>query len=82
MITFLATASGISLLGLGSAFWGIVIGFFAYMVLNKVGLNKMRLNKSELNKAGNGVANEVANEVANKVANKATKQDKESKHDR
>ena len=34
MITFLATASGMSLLGLGSAFWGIVIGFFAYWVLS------------------------------------------------
>lgn len=40
MITFLATASGMSLLGLGSAFWGIVIGFFAYMVLNKFEINK------------------------------------------
>lgn len=35
MITFLATASGMSFLGLGSAFWGIVIGSFAYLVLNK-----------------------------------------------
>lgn len=35
MITFLATASGMSFLGLGSAFWGIVIGSFAYFVLNK-----------------------------------------------
>jgi benzoate membrane transport protein len=40
MITFLATASGLTLLGLGSAFWGIVIGFFAYMVLNKVAFKK------------------------------------------
>jgi benzoate membrane transport protein len=35
MITFLATASGMSLLGLGSAFWGVVIGSLAYLVLNK-----------------------------------------------
>jgi len=35
MITFLATASGMSFLGLGSAFWGIVIGSFAYLILNK-----------------------------------------------
>ncbi|EEG08424.1 benzoate/H(+) symporter BenE family transporter [Pseudogulbenkiania ferrooxidans] len=35
MITFLATASGMSFLGLGSAFWGVVIGCIAYLVLNK-----------------------------------------------
>ncbi|CAM2179097.1 benzoate/H(+) symporter BenE family transporter [Burkholderia orbicola] len=36
MITFLATASGMTWLGLGSAFWGIVIGSAAYAVLNRV----------------------------------------------
>ncbi|TCW82998.1 benzoate transporter [Burkholderia sp. SRS-46] len=36
VITFLATASGMTWLGLGSAFWGIVIGSLAYAVLNKV----------------------------------------------
>lgn len=35
IITFLATASNMSFLGLGSAFWGVVIGGFAYLVLNK-----------------------------------------------
>ena len=35
VITFLATASGMSFLGLCSAFWGVVIGGFAYLVLNK-----------------------------------------------
>ena len=35
MITFLATASGMSFLGLGSAFWGVVIGSAAYLVLHK-----------------------------------------------
>ncbi|WP_201326615.1 benzoate/H(+) symporter BenE family transporter, partial [Burkholderia sp. E168m23] len=35
MITFLATASGMTWLGLGSAFWGIVIGSAAYAVLNR-----------------------------------------------
>jgi benzoate membrane transport protein len=35
IITFLATASGMSFMGLGSAFWGVVIGGFAYLVLNK-----------------------------------------------
>jgi benzoate membrane transport protein len=35
MITFLATASGMSFLGLGSAFWGVVIGSAAYLALHK-----------------------------------------------
>lgn len=35
VIAFLATASGMSFLGLGSAFWGIVIGMIAYCVLHK-----------------------------------------------
>lgn len=35
VITFLATASGMSFLGLGSAFWGILIGLFAYFVLQR-----------------------------------------------
>jgi benzoate membrane transport protein len=34
VITFLATASGMSFLGLGSAFWGIVIGMLAYWMLH------------------------------------------------
>lgn len=29
IVTFLATASGLSLLGIGSAFWGLTAGFFA-----------------------------------------------------
>lgn len=33
LITFLATASGMTLFGLSSAFWGIVIGIGAYRVL-------------------------------------------------
>ena len=35
VITFLATASGVSFLGLGSAFWGVVIGAVAYNVLHR-----------------------------------------------
>lgn len=35
IITFLATASGMSFLGLGSAFWGVVIGLVAYLVLHR-----------------------------------------------
>ena len=34
VITFLATASGMSFLGLGSAFWGIVIGMLAWVILH------------------------------------------------
>jgi benzoate membrane transport protein len=29
ILTFLATASGLAAFGLGSAFWGLVIGFLA-----------------------------------------------------
>jgi len=34
IITFLATASGMSFLGLGAAFWGVVIGMLAWWVLH------------------------------------------------
>ncbi|UVL27654.1 benzoate/H(+) symporter BenE family transporter [Pseudomonas donghuensis] len=34
LITFLAAAANISLLGIGGAFWGLVIGLGAYAVLN------------------------------------------------
>ncbi|HSH44184.1 MAG TPA: benzoate/H(+) symporter BenE family transporter [Arenicellales bacterium] len=34
VITFIATASNVSLMGLSSAFWGIVIGLAAYLVLD------------------------------------------------
>lgn len=34
LVTFVATASGMSFLGLGSAFWGIVIGMAAYALLH------------------------------------------------
>ncbi|SFQ09370.1 benzoate membrane transport protein [Geopseudomonas sagittaria] len=37
MITFLATASGMSFFGLGSAFWGVVLGSLAYLILHKSG---------------------------------------------
>jgi benzoate membrane transport protein len=35
LVSFVATASGMSFLGLGSAFWGIVIGMAAYLVLHR-----------------------------------------------
>ncbi|WP_374005192.1 benzoate/H(+) symporter BenE family transporter [Delftia lacustris] len=34
LITFLAAAANISMLGIGGAFWGLVIGLVAYAVLN------------------------------------------------
>jgi benzoate membrane transport protein len=34
LITFLAAAANITLLGIGGAFWGLVIGLIAYAVLN------------------------------------------------
>ena len=34
LITFLASAANISLLGIGGAFWGLVIGLVAYVCLN------------------------------------------------
>jgi benzoate membrane transport protein len=33
LVTFLVTASGVSLLGIGSAFWGLVAGLAAHLVL-------------------------------------------------
>ena len=40
LITFVVTASGMSLFGLSSAFWGVVIGYFCYLVLNGSGGRK------------------------------------------
>lgn len=36
LITFLATVSGMKLLGLGSVFWGIVIGMVSYVILHAI----------------------------------------------
>ena len=35
VITFLVTASGMSFLGLGAAFWGLMIGGLSYLLLHK-----------------------------------------------
>ena len=35
LITFIVTASGLSLYGLSSAFWGVVIGYGCFLVLNR-----------------------------------------------
>jgi len=34
VITFLASAANIKLFGIGGAFWGLLIGLLAYLVLN------------------------------------------------
>jgi benzoate membrane transport protein len=44
IITFLVTASGMRFLGLGSAFWGLVIGAMAYVILHRPRL--IRENKT------------------------------------
>lgn len=38
LITFIVTASGLSLFGLSSAFWGVVIGYGCYLILNGKGM--------------------------------------------
>lgn len=35
VLTFVATASGITFLGLGSAFWGVIVGALAYNLLHR-----------------------------------------------
>jgi len=35
LITFLATASGVSLLGIGSAFWGLVAGEIVHLIVHR-----------------------------------------------
>ncbi|MDH4447688.1 MAG: benzoate/H(+) symporter BenE family transporter [Acidovorax sp.] len=37
VITFVATASGMSLFGLGAAFWGVVLGMAAYWLIPRTG---------------------------------------------
>ncbi|GGX97101.1 benzoate transporter [Litchfieldella qijiaojingensis] len=49
VITFIATASGVSFLGLGSAFWGVVIGALAYNTLHR-----RFTTDSEARQAGDG----------------------------
>jgi benzoate membrane transport protein len=35
VITFVVTASGLNLFGIGAAFWGLVAGVTAYLVFTK-----------------------------------------------
>lgn len=37
LVTFLATASGVSLAGIGSAFWGLVFGMLIYLLMRALG---------------------------------------------
>jgi len=48
LITFLAASANINLLGIGGAFWGLVIGLFAYAVLNDRFPNYKRAANKEL----------------------------------
>ncbi|CSG29222.1 putative benzoate transporter [Shigella sonnei] len=36
VVAFLVTASGLTLVGIGSAFWGLIAGGVCYVVLNGV----------------------------------------------
>jgi benzoate membrane transport protein len=36
IVTFLMTASGVTILGIGSAFWGLVLGGLCYAVFSHV----------------------------------------------
>ncbi|WP_193788194.1 benzoate/H(+) symporter BenE family transporter [Marinobacterium aestuarii] len=43
LITFMTTASGISVLGIGAAFWGVVLGCLAHFVQHRRGLSLQHL---------------------------------------
>lgn len=64
IITFLATASGMSFFGLGSAFWGVVIGCAAYLVLHKTGWSGLLPGALQLSKRAeqkSGIKSPTAN---------------------
>src|SRR5690606_23269863 len=46
MVTFLVTASGVTLLGIASAFWGMIAGGAALLILQMPSLRRMRTDKS------------------------------------
>ena len=48
IITFLASASGMNFLGIGSAFWGLVMGGAAYLMLHKNWLREKKVNPGVL----------------------------------
>ncbi|PSL12881.1 benzoate membrane transport protein [Marinobacterium halophilum] len=43
LITFMATASGISILGIGAAFWGVVLGSAVYALQNVLRMRQVRV---------------------------------------
>lgn len=45
VLTFVATASGITFLGLGSAFWGVIVGALAYNLLHRRFLSLSQKNQ-------------------------------------
>jgi benzoate membrane transport protein len=50
VITFLAVASGMSFAGIGSAFWGVIIGMLAHVIFDKKISNKiLGLFKKQIN---------------------------------
>ena len=46
LITFMATASGISILGIGSAFWGVVLGSAVYALQGMLRARQARLEEA------------------------------------
>lgn len=44
LITFLATAANVTLLGVGGAFWGLVAGLVAHLVMNGQFFSKQQMN--------------------------------------
>jgi len=54
LITFLATAANITLLGIGGAFWGFVAGMLAHFVMNFRTYRKKKTSKDSLNENTHG----------------------------
>ncbi|MCF2526556.1 benzoate/H(+) symporter BenE family transporter [Yinghuangia soli] len=46
LVTFLATASGMTLFGIGSAFWGLVFGMAAHLILSTSPLAALRARRA------------------------------------
>lgn len=54
LITFLATAANITLLGIGGAFWGFIAGMLAHFVMNFRTYRKKKTSKDSLNENTHG----------------------------
>jgi benzoate membrane transport protein len=57
LVTFLATASGMTLFGIGSAFWGLVFGMAAHLILSTPPLAALRARRAA--KPGGAPADEA-----------------------